>query len=75
MVTWIFIDSIVLRRLETHEPLAPARRPLIAIEIAPPAVALMMYFALALFLAANALIGFIALRTVTALAQGSFLPR
>jgi len=33
------------------------------------------YFALALFVAANALIGFIAVRTVAALAQGRFVPR
>jgi tellurite resistance protein len=144
ILAWIIIDSIVLHRLATHEPLAPALRPLIAIEVAPPAVALIvylalgdgeadalalglfgwglfvavvlailwrwlceapfgpaywaftlpvaalsmaawriahataaepaLYFALALFLAANALIGFIAWRTVTALARGRFVP-
>jgi tellurite resistance protein len=145
MVTWIIVDSIVLHRLATHEPLLPALRPLIAVEIAPPAVALIMYMALgegeadaialglygwglylavalaivarwlceapfgpaywaftlpvaalsvagwriahataaqpaltlalALFVAANALIGFIAWRTVAALIRGSFIPR
>lgn len=145
MAMWIIIDSVVLHRLATHEPLAPLSRPLIANEITPPAVALIVYiglgdgeadaialglfgwalflavalviiwrwlceapfgpgywaytlpaaalsvaawqiahatateparyFALALFVAANALIGFIAVRTVAALAQGRFVPR
>lgn len=145
MALWIIIDSVVLHRLATHEPLAPPLRPLVATEIVPPAVAAIvyiglgdgeadaivlglfgwglylavalviawrwlceapfgegywaftlpvaavsiaawqiahatatqaaLYFALALFVAANALIGFIAWRTVLALAQGRFVPR
>jgi tellurite resistance protein len=144
VIMWAIIDSIVLHRLATHEPLEPQLRPLIAIELAPPSVALIMYlalgegeadafalglfgyalfiacvltllarrlcetpfgpsywaftlpaaalstaawsiahasatnaatyFALALFVAANAVIGLIAARTITALSRGGFLP-
>lgn len=46
VIMWVIIDSIVLHRLATHEPLEPRLRPLIAIELAPPSVALIMYLAL-----------------------------
>ena len=46
-LAWLAIDSLVLHRLATQGPLAPPMRPLLAIELAAPAVVLITYTALA----------------------------
>ena len=143
-LAWLAIDSLVFYRLATQGPLAPLMRPLLAIELAAPAVVLITYatlaggeadalalglfgwtlfvavmlsvlvrwlceapfgagywaftfpaaalsiaawriaqatasdpalrFALVLFVVANAVIGFVAARTLLALVRGRFLP-
>lgn len=39
MFAWLALESIILYRLYIHEPLAPPLRPLLGIQLAPPAVA------------------------------------
>ncbi|MBI4292666.1 MAG: dicarboxylate transporter/tellurite-resistance protein TehA [Betaproteobacteria bacterium] len=46
VISWLLIESIVFARLMQREPLPPPLRPLIAIELAPPAVIVIAYLAL-----------------------------
>jgi tellurite resistance protein len=46
LISWLLIESVVFARLMRHEPLPPPLRPLIAIELAPPAVIAIAYLAL-----------------------------
>jgi tellurite resistance protein len=38
MLSWLAIESIILQRASTNEPLAPAMRPALGIQLAPPVV-------------------------------------
>ena len=46
LVSWLLVGSMILSRLFFHPPLPPALVPTLAIELAPPAVAGIAYFAL-----------------------------
>lgn len=43
LFSWLAIESVLLHRLYTASPLAPALRPTLGIQIAPPAVAAVAY--------------------------------
>jgi tellurite resistance protein len=43
--TWLALESVLLYRLVTAEPLAPAQRPTLGIQLAPPVVGLVAYLA------------------------------
>lgn len=41
--TWLAVESVLLHRLYTAEPMAPAARPTLGIQLAPPAVGAVAY--------------------------------
>jgi tellurite resistance protein len=43
VLSWLAIESTIWGRLFSHEPMAPAIRPLIGIQLAPPVVGLVAY--------------------------------
>lgn len=45
MLSWFAIESTIWARFFSHEPMAPAIRPLIGIQLAPPVVGLVAYLA------------------------------
>jgi len=74
VICWLLLGSTILNRLSTRPALPPALMPTMAIEIAPPAVAGLAYFALtgrAVSMVAYALAGYAVLM---ALAQVRLIP-
>jgi tellurite resistance protein len=75
MLSWLLIGSTILNRLFFHSALPPALVPTLAIELAPPAVAGIAYFALTggrIDIIARALAGYAVLMV---LVQVRLLPR
>lgn len=73
---WLAIESVLLHRLYTGEPMAPALRPTLGIQLAPPAVGAVSYLSVGpgipdLF--AHALIGYGVLQALLLLRMGGWI--
>lgn len=74
--SWLAIESVLLHRLYTGEPLPPALRPTLGIQLAPPAVGVVSYLSVgsgAPDLVAHAMIGYACLQALLLLRMARWI--